>query len=183
MSDRYQNRYRIASARHPNWNYSWAGAYFITICTQGRLNWFGEISENTFQPNPIGDLATSEWIKSPTLRPDMNLSLGAYVVMPNHFHGILIIGHNIHNAPDKHISNQFGPQRKNVASVIRSFKGQVTRQARLHRPSFGWQARYHDHIIRNEKAYQRITQYIESNPLNWEADCFHPSAAPNKFTL
>jgi hypothetical protein len=70
------------------------------------------------------------------------------------------------------IKNQFGPQTKNLASIIRGFKMGVTKNARLIDPEFAWQSRYHDHIIRNEGSFQRISAYIMNNPLNWSADRF-----------
>jgi REP element-mobilizing transposase RayT len=97
MSDLYKNKYRISSARLQNWNYANPGLYFITICTQNRNHYFGEISVETpcmasLLPTAIGEIAYNEWFKTPELRPDMNLELGEFVVMPNHIHGIIIIG-------------------------------------------------------------------------------------------
>lgn len=66
--------------------------------------------------------------------------------------------------------NTFGPQRKNIASVIRGFKSAVTIQARQTHPDFAWQSLFYDHIIRNEKAYYAIRNYIRNNPLKWEED-------------
>ncbi len=69
--------------------------------------------------------------------------------------------------------NKFGPQSKNLASIIRGFKIGVTKSARLINPDFAWQPRYHDHIIRDEKAYENISNYIRNNPKNWSKDKFH----------
>jgi putative transposase len=105
--------------------------------------------------------------------------------MPNHFHGIIIIGENECNCRDvmHHVStssnknnninpnqNQFGPQRNNLASVIRGFKSAVTKQARLINPDFAWQSRFYDRIIRNEKEFYKVKQYIINNPNNWDND-------------
>lgn len=69
--------------------------------------------------------------------------------------------------------NKFGPQSKNLASIIRGYKIGVTKNARQFQPGFSWQSRYHDHIIRNENSLQNISQYIMDNPMNWERDRFY----------
>lgn len=66
--------------------------------------------------------------------------------------------------------NHFGPQSKNLASIIRGFKIGVTKNARQIHPDFAWQPRFHDHIIRNDKSFQRISEYIVNNPSNWQED-------------
>ena len=71
--------------------------------------------------------------------------------------------------------NQFGPQTKNLASIVRGFKTGVTINARQIDPDFAWQTNYHDHIIRNEKSFQKISDYIIDNPLKWDEDTFHPN--------
>jgi len=113
----FQNKYRISSARLQNWNYANPGMYFVTICTQNRENYFGKIVETelsaetrlsavetrciaSLRPTEIGKIAESEWIKTLELRPDMNIELGEFIVMPNHFRGIIIIGENQFNGID-----------------------------------------------------------------------------------
>ncbi len=174
----YQNKYRIASARHPTWDYGAAGAYFVTVCTRGRLCWFGEVNDGEMNLSPIGELVQSEWFKTPNMRPDMNLVLGVFQVMPNHFHGIIIIGLDKTNDHDVSAGvNQFGPQSNNLASIIRGIKSSVTTKVRKmdhHAASdFAWQSRFHDHIIRDEASYQRISNYIIQNTANWNSDKFH----------
>ena len=94
MSDLYQNKYRISSARLKSWDYSSEGMYFVTICTQNREHYFGEVVDGKMKLSILGQVANDEWYKTPHLRLDMNLELGAFVVMPNHIHGIIIIGKN-----------------------------------------------------------------------------------------
>ena len=120
----------------------------------------------------------------------MNLELGEFVVMPNHFHAILIIGENnfnsvqsagrrdaMHGVSAANItnlpSNKFGPQSKNLASIIRGYKSSVTTYARKNNLDFAWQSRFHDHIIRSKDDYVRISNYIQNNPANWEDDRFY----------
>jgi len=69
--------------------------------------------------------------------------------------------------------NKFGPQSKNLASIVRGFKIAVTKNARLINPNFTWQSRFHDHIIRDEKSYQTISEYVINNPINWRNDKFN----------
>ncbi|MBP4142321.1 hypothetical protein J3S90_10960 [Flavobacterium sp. P4023] len=110
--NKYQNKYRIPSTRLQNWDYGAMGAYFVTICTQNREHFFGKIVQtqcivethcnaslqNEMVLSDIGKKVEQEWLKTIELRPDMNLELGNFVVMPNHFHGILIIGKNEFNS-------------------------------------------------------------------------------------
>jgi REP element-mobilizing transposase RayT len=202
MAEFFQNKYRIASARLQSWNYANEGIYFITICTKNRQCYFGEIvmdrrdamhGVSTLNPTEIGKIARDEWFKTPELRPDMNLELGEFVVMPNHIHGIILIGKNEYNRCDDRIcrdamhgvstittntnqteyQNQFAPQSKNIASIIRGYKSAVTTYARKNIIEFDWQARFHDHIIRSRDEYERISNYIASNPAKWMEDKFY----------
>ena len=79
------------SYRLRHWDYSNNAPYFITICTQNRKHFFGEISDGKMHLSDIGKIVENEWIKTPNIRPEMQLELGEFVVMPNHFHAILII--------------------------------------------------------------------------------------------
>jgi REP element-mobilizing transposase RayT len=122
-----------------------------------------------------------EWMKTFELRRDMNLYMGEFVVMPDHFHAILGIGNNPYNSLGKtghdfgesgdlssrdtsECANRFGFQSKNLASIMRGFKSAVTMNARKINPDFEWQPRFHEKIIRNSKAHDNITQYILLNP-------------------
>ena len=184
---KFKNKYRIPSARLENWNYGAAGSYFITICTKNRLHYFGEIVDNDMQLTELGKVAETEWLKTIEMRPDMNLEMGEFIVMPNHFHAIIIIGNNEFNDIDNcrdamhRVStsspsggNKFGPQSKNLASILRGFKSAVTTRARkMGNMDFDWQERYHDHIIRNLESFERIQYYIANNPAKWKDDTFN----------
>jgi len=196
-TDKFKNKYRIVSARASWWNYGWNGAYFITICTKNRDHFFGEIENGQMKLSKIGLLADVFWheIKNHT----ENIELGAFVVMPNHIHGILILDkpenkiietvetrHALSLQKQQQISIQtptqqrFQNQGKNtVSSIIGSYKSATTKHCnRLNLTDknglvFAWQTRFHDHIIRNDEEYQKINDYIENNPLNWENDKFY----------
>ena len=178
---KYQNKYRISSARAPFWDYGWNAAYFVTICTQNRIRWFGEIVETQnfstpkqIQLSEIGKIAEQCWQEIPGHFPFVKL--GAFVIMPDHVHGIVIIDKPDDGRNDEQTNpddtnkpkNKFGPQSKNLASIIRGFKIGVTKNARCIDPEFCWQSRYHDHIIRNGKSYDNISRYIINNPLKME---------------
>lgn len=235
MPEKFLNKFRIPSARLPHWDYKNTGAYFVTICTHNREHYFGEINDEIMHLSSIGKIVETEWLKTLEIRPDMNLKLDEFVVMPNHFHGILIIGENEFNkpitggiydgggrdamhgrdathglstadrtpSPSTHesipsIKNKFGPQSKNLGSIIRGFKSSVTKQVKkMYRDNdgrdathgkdathgvstapiitapFAWQTRFHDHIIRDPESFHRIRQYIINNPLNWKEDKFY----------
>jgi putative transposase len=205
--DSSKNKYRIPSSRLATWDYGSSGAYFITICTAKHMHRFGKVDSDGMKLNRLGEIVNIEWENTIALRPDMNLELGEYVVMPNHFHGILLIGANefnrrrdalpgvfektdlkIHSesstksyAPfedaQQRVStgplNKFGPQSKNLASIIRGFKSAVTGYATRHNIEFKWQERFHDHIINSHDEYTRIAHYIYDNPANWNNDKFY----------
>ncbi len=208
MSDKYQNKYRISSARLQSWNYGLQASYFVTVCTAQRKHFFGKIIDGEMILSDIGKIAENEWINTPLIRPDMNLELDAFCVMPNHFHAIIIIGENQYNnrrygrngcdgcggcgggcggrdamhrvstgatGATVVTANKFGAQSKNLASIMRGFKSAVTTRSRIMNRDFGWQTRFHDHIIRSDAEFVRIRNYIVSNPANWVNDKLYKS--------
>lgn len=177
------SRIRKADFRKPLWDYSWVGSYFITICTRNFRHYFGHVENGQMVLSEIGRMVEEEWLKTPIIRPTMNLLLGPFVVMPNHFHCILTINPNPYNIPGRRVMprmtqsqsrtpNQFGNQSKNIPAVIGGFKCAVTSQARKIDPGFAWHRRFHDHVIRDEGAWRRISEYIIDNPRNWRGDGF-----------
>ena len=173
--EKFMQRYRVNSARAGWWNYAQKGDYFITIKCNNSGKYFGRIEKF---PGPIillsdiGKIVDEEWKKTFDLRADMNLKMGPYVIMPNHFHAIISIGENQYNSDNDMLSagKSLGNQSKNLASIINNFKGSVTRRATKINPEFQWMKGFHDHIIRNPKEYEGIEKYILSNPENWAND-------------
>jgi len=168
----FQNKYRNESARLKGYDYASEGAYFITICTKYRNHYFGEIIDGEMMVNEIGKIANLLW--GEIIKHYTSARLGAFVVMPNHIHGIIIIDYSI-NIPDPvSVGTGHDPtKRKNtVSNMVGSFKSAVTRSARDINPDFNWQTRFYDHIIRNQEDYDRIERYIMNNPANWEKDSF-----------
>jgi len=92
MNDKFLDKYRIPSARLQNWDYGWNGIYYITICTEGRENYFGKILNGVMELSEIGQLAHKFWFEIPDHFPFVFLD--SFVVMPNHIHGILILDKN-----------------------------------------------------------------------------------------
>ena len=173
--EKYKNKYRIPTNRLQGYDYGLNGCYYVTICTKNRVHYFGEIVNVTMQLSEIGKIAQSEWLKTTKLRPDMNLFLDAFVVMPNHFHCIIFIGDNqcgdaMHCVSTIPYKNKFGVQSKNLASIIRGFKMAVTTYARKHNIDFAWQERYYDEIICNNNRLDEVRKYIFDNPQNWRGN-------------
>ncbi len=82
------------------WDYGWVAKYFVTIVTKNREHYFGKIINGKMILSEIGKIVRDEWLKTPNIRPDMNIKLGVFCVMPNHFHGIIEIGKNKYNKPN-----------------------------------------------------------------------------------
>lgn len=89
MPDKFRNKYRISSARLRNWDYGSNAIYFVTICTQNREHYFGEIADGQMNLSETGKMANRFWFEIPNHFPFVQL--GEFVVMPNHVHGIIII--------------------------------------------------------------------------------------------
>lgn len=190
MEGKFQNRYRIASARAPWWDYGQDAAYFVTICTGDRKHFFGDVVNGDMKLSHVGIIADILWheIKNHA----KNIELGEYVVMPNHVHGILVLNGNAVSIETTHAvsietthalslqsinqtpaQSRFKNQGKNtLSSIIGSYKSAVTRHSHRLGYEFEWQPRFHDHIIRNEEEYQRISAYIKANPSKWNEDKF-----------
>ncbi|MCC8186843.1 MAG: hypothetical protein LIP08_04855 [Bacteroides sp.] len=171
MNDLFLNKYRIPSTRASWWDYGQNGFYFVTICTHNQKCYFGEIIESEMQLSPIGQIAWQCWADIP--QHFSFVKLDVFVIMPNHIHGIIIIDKE-QTLPSEP-GNKFQPQSENLASIIRGYKSGVSKQVKHIAIDFKWQARFHDHIIRNDKNYARIANYIINNPIHWTKDKFYKS--------
>ena len=183
-------KHRRRSIRLRDYDYSQPGAYFITICTYDRDCLFGEVVDGVMQLNAYGRIVADEWHRTATVRP--NVALDAFVVMPNHVHGIIGIVESNDDRGD--VSSQIGDvsQRRRgtpavcpyqrtfggaiagtLSTIMRQYKSIVTKRINHHRGTPGvpvWQRGYYEHIIRNERALNRIRRYIIENPLHWHND-------------
>ncbi len=172
----FKNKYRIKSTRFPGWDYSSNGMYFVTICTKNKTHYFGNIVNGKMNLNKHGQIANQYWTDIPT--HFSNVHLDAYIIMPNHIHGILII-HNvkrrdaINRVSTGGITKTNNPMlNKSISRIIRWYKGRVTFEINKtgNDTHFAWQPRFHDHIIRNEHSLHHIRKYIQNNPTKWDRD-------------
>lgn len=168
--------HRRRSIRLKAYDYSSPGSYFITICVQDRSCVLGNVEDATCALTPAGTMVEAKWNAIPE-RFAM-VELGPYVIMPNHLHGLIHI-----NAPHPDDSSPDTPSLS-IGSMIQWFKTGTTYDyiAGVNHqgwPPFNkrlWQRNYWEHIVRNEKEYVRITEYIEANPHLWNTDSLHPDA-------
>jgi REP element-mobilizing transposase RayT len=168
-----------------DYDYTQAGAYFITICTRNRECLWGKVVNGMVQLSETGRLVESVWLQTATVRPDIELD--AYVVMPNHFHSIFFIhespgvpGATRRVAPTKNHSavagkthRPTGPKPRSVGAVMAQFKSLVTKRindTRQYRGIPVWQRNYYEHVIRDEESLNRIREYIATNAQRWDSD-------------
>lgn len=205
----FRGKYRIPSTRLRGWDYTSPGLYFVTICVKNRVPCLAEIVNGAVRLSPIGVVVAEEWQRTAQIRA--NVILDAWVIMPNHFHGIIgITASNDANAPRDDADTRRGnddarrgdddtrrdglveTSRRGVSTIttttataaasaawksnslgaiIGQFKSVCTKRIwRAGYRDFAWQARFYDHIIRNERAADRIRAYIANNPVRWETD-------------
>lgn len=162
----FQGKYRIPSARLKDWDYRNPALYFVTICTKNMILFFGQIKNGIMQLNNLGQFA-SEYMISINTHKD-NAMLINHIVMPNHVHAII----ELKNKKSEKKANKFGPLLPgSLSSLINHYKGRVTKYANNNNlPWNGWHERFHDHIIRDINQYEKIYNYITTNPLNWKSD-------------
>jgi REP-associated tyrosine transposase len=164
----------------PTYDYSQGGAYFVTICAYRRRCLFGRVMDSQMQVNEIGAIIEEEWFRSAEIR---RIVLDAFVVMPNHIHGIAFIDSDI-GATGRSPEPSPGPGRASLGSFVGSFKAAATRRIKAlrHAPEEPvWQRNYYEHIIRDEKSLDAIREYIASNPANWIGDRENPDVVkPSK---
>ena len=154
------------SLRLPTYDYAQPGGYFVTICSQDRLCLFGHIEQGELQLNAAGRMVVEIWTSLPQRFP--HTSLDAFVVMPNHVHGVVVI--------------QEERAGQGLGQIVGAFKSLATNRyiagvrqlAWSPFPGRLWQDNYFEHIIRNEAELKRIRDYIAANPLQWERDPERP---------
>jgi putative transposase len=163
------------SLRLEDYNYAHSGAYFITIVAQNRQCIFGEVVNGKIELNQFGHILAEEWEKSESIRQEIELD--AFVVMPNHIHGIVIMNSDV-GATGRSPSPS-GPPKRSLGAFVGGFKSAVTTRINQFRGTPGaaiWQRNYYEHVIRNEESLNRIRQYIVDNPTRWSFDPENPTA-------
>jgi putative transposase len=172
-------RHHRRSIRLSGWDYTSAGAYFVTICTHERSRLFGKVVDGQMQMNEYGQIVWACWKEIPLHFP--HVELDAFVVMPNHVHGIIILApvgarHKV-GAPHA-VPPPFGkPVPGSIPTILRSFKSAVTKRINALREVPGapvWQSNYYEHIIRYEREWGHIREYILNNPARWETNENNP---------
>lgn len=194
IRDAMSQRFHRRSTRLKGYDYTRSGAYFITVCTADRRRLFGEVVNGVMVQNTFGVVVQRCWEAMPEHMPMMELD--AFVVMPNHVHGIVVITYQA--APTGIVGAANSPplpavgappppsgdagSRRQVAIMVKNSLGhimqvfkaavsrQVIRDGLIPRGVPIWQRGYHDHIIRDPQAYERIARYIVNNPANWDRD-------------
>jgi putative transposase len=162
------------SNRLKDYDYSLPGAYFVTICTQNKIYLFGNIINTMLQLNDAGKMINRWWQELNNKFDDVKTD--EYVVMPNHFHGIIIITESIR---ETHIGVP-------LQNAMQWFKTMTTNEYIRNVKQSGWtpfvgklwQRSYYDHISRNEGELNLIRQYIIDNPSDWSKDKYHINITP-----
>ena len=186
MSTDPENRRR--SIRLRGFDYAYRGFYFITICTHDKKPTLGKIVDCETRLSDTGRIVENCWLEIPKHFP--NVYLDEWIVMPNHIHGIIVIKFpralevsnegTVCRAPTSRKNDElesFGkPVSGSLATIVRSFKAAATKTVR---EQFGtevlplWQRNYFEHVIRNEKSFHAIQNYIWENPLHWNTDEYY----------
>jgi putative transposase len=180
-------RYPDRQSPRVKWfDYRSAGRYAVTICTQNRDHAFGEIREKRMFFNGVGRIARTLWYSLPDRFP--GICLDAFVLMPNHLHGILVIPSaqlTHENMPERfqpsmralmqeHHPELQAYQPPSLGKIIRAYKGAATYQIRQSgAKNFVWQDRYWSSILSTKMILQHARRYIYENPQNWEKDALH----------
>jgi len=189
-------RHHRRSIRLREYDYAQAGAYFVTVVTQGRTCLFGDVQDGSIVLSEAGEMVKSMWGELPDHYP--RVAVDAFTAMPNHVHGIIILvgaGASACPEPRQVEGVDGGPGRPqgvaptkalSLPDVVHRFKSLTTaryrRAVRDQRwPPFAgrlWQRNYYEHVIRDEDDLDRVRRYIEENPLRWDEDPENPAVAP-----
>jgi putative transposase len=185
------------SIRLREYDYTQDGAYFLTVCTVNKAQLLGKPQDGTILLSPLGAIVEDCWTEVPNHLATVELDV--FVIMPNHFHGILVLresqgrgaacrdfgGEELCSLESKDgtacrapTTEQFGrPVHESVPTIVRSFKSAATKRANEARGKPGvplWQRNYFEHVIRDTKSLNRIRNYIATNPAKWESDRDNP---------
>ena len=179
-------RHRRRSIRLRGYDYTSPGAYFVTICVRDRACVLGKVVEGEMRLDSLGEIAVECWRAIPDHFPHVRLD--AFVIMPNHVHGIIVIVGAVratHASPVPHASPQRnpprGPRPGSLGAVVGSFKSATTKRINQIRGAPGtpfWQRNYYEHVIRDQAGLDRIRRYIQANPRRWAEDRLHPDTSP-----
>jgi putative transposase len=170
---------RHKSIRLPDFDYSSASSYFFTQCTNDSRFFFGDIEGGQMFLTKTGVRVWQEWDRTLLLRHEVIEH--AFIVMPNHVHGLVSFDVNFiedHNVASHGNATPLHRKPCSLSTLVSGFKGDVTRWIRreLNHPKFElWQAGYHEHIVRNHESFETIQGYIRNNVAKWEEDRENPA--------
>jgi putative transposase len=163
------------SIRLKAYDYAQAGMYFVTINSHQRQCIFGTLEDESIVLNDLGSIVMSCWREIP--RHYSGVELDAFVVMPNHVHGILLISDQAasarwatHASPVRTDEHPSGPKPRSLGSIIGQFKSASTRQINLARETAShpvWHRNYYERVIRNNAELANFRDYIDTNPQSW----------------
>jgi REP element-mobilizing transposase RayT len=159
-------------SRLVHFDYATPAAYSVTICVWKKETILPQVAPDRLRLTEAGHIVGEGW--SELLRHYPNVGLDAFVVMPNHVHGIIVledVGAGFKPAPTVPAGRP--PRRHAIPEIVRAFKTFSARRIKELRMSPGrrvWQSGYYDHIVRNDEDLDRIRVYISSNPLRWSMD-------------
>lgn len=201
-------RHHRRSIRLKGYDYTRSGAYFITSCVKDRMCLFGSVRDGRMRLNVLGEIVWDVWNGLPRHYPHVRLD--AFIVMPNHIHGIIrlvddvgsgddsgggrrgddgrnaAVGAGLKPAPTTTASSPPSrAKRHGLPEIVRALKTFSARRINNHRGTTGtsvWQRNYYEHIIRDERDYRRIAAYIKNNPRRWADDRLRPGS-PNPYPI
>ena len=172
------DKHHRRSLRLKGYDYSRAGAYFVTICTHGRECLFGEIMDGEMRLNAAGQAAQAEWVRLP--ERFQSIELDEFVIMPNHLHGIILVGAGLAPPDSGAASRGAASSAPTLGHILRAFKSisAIAVNRLLGRSGRSlWQRNYYEHIVRSENELARIREYIANNPAQWALDRENPNYA------
>ena len=162
---------RCKQYRLPYFNYASNAYYFVTICTKDRKHYFGDIRNSAIELSDTGKIV--QRCLTELSKKLSYVTVDKFVIMPNHVHAIVFI-----NNPEEKRTirvKTFQPAKRSLSLVIRNFKSTATLLARRETSLMNiWQARFYDHIVRNDDELDRMRTYIRNNPAQWETDKNNP---------
>ena len=156
------------NTRLKEFDYTQSSYYFVTICMKNRNEFFSHIVNSELILTEFGKILDDVWNNLPKY---YNVELDYYIVMPDHFHGIVIIDNTLNVKDDK------GKDPLTLSDIIGKFKSYSSRKIRnllVNKDEFEWQKSFYDRIIRSEVELDNIRKYIKENPLRWDIEKNNP---------
>ena len=183
VNDLSSQRRNRQSIRLRGYDYSRVGAYYITICVRNRQCLFGDVIDRHMQLNQAGLIIRSVWDNLPRLYDGIDLD--AFIVKPNHVHGIVVINQPVGVIQESPTYAEPVAQRRRMllSKIVGRLKMVSAKQINALRGSSGqplWQRNYYEHVIRDEGSLKRIRQYFADNPAQWEFDHENPAVSALK---